>query len=111
MPKAKPTQVILHRVELQEKERDMLEGLATAKTAETVVKGVVLPVAVGGTLYLGYKALKSSLNWGSDAIDEVKNSYGAIALKTMNASPSGLPVVGPFVKAGELIYKLFTTKP
>ena len=25
MPKAKPTQVIVHRIELQEKERDMLE--------------------------------------------------------------------------------------
>ena len=27
MPKAKPTQVIVHRIELQEKEREMLEGI------------------------------------------------------------------------------------
>ena len=111
MPKSKPTQVIVHRIELQEKERDMIEGLATAKTAETIVKGVALPVAVGGSLDLGYKALKASLNWGTDMIDEVKSSYGAIALKTMHASPTGIPYVSPFVKAGELVFKLFTTKP
>ena len=111
MPKSKPTQVIVHRIELQEKEREMIEGFATAKTAETIVKGVALPVAVGGSLYLGYKALKASLNWGNDAIDEIKGSYGALALKTMQASPSGIPVVGPFIKVGELIFKLFTTKP
>ena len=32
MPKAKPTQVIVHRIEFQEKERDILEMYALSKS-------------------------------------------------------------------------------
>ena len=42
MPKAKPDQVIVHRLELQETERSILEGLSTAimfnRIAEPTVK-------------------------------------------------------------------------
>ena len=56
MPKAKPTQVIVHRIELQEKEREMLETYATTQALKNVgiAAGVVGAVAVG---YLGYKSL------------------------------------------------------
>jgi hypothetical protein len=60
MPKAKPTQVIVHRIELQEKERDALEAIVTGQT----VKNVVVPVVAGGAVvsasYLSYKALKAA---------------------------------------------------
>jgi len=61
MPKAKPTQVIVHRIELQEKERDALEAYIAGNT----VKNVVIPTAaiagVGAAGYLGYKALKEGI--------------------------------------------------
>jgi tRNA A37 threonylcarbamoyltransferase TsaD len=69
MPKAKPTQVIVHRIELQEKERDALEAIVTGQT----VKNVVVPVVAGGAVvsasYLSYKALKAAYDWGDDAVD------------------------------------------
>jgi len=34
LPKAKPDQVIVHRIELQEKEREMLEPFVKAKEVE-----------------------------------------------------------------------------
>ena len=111
MPKAKPTQVIVHRIELQEKERDMLETIVVGKTVKNVVVPVAITAGVVSASYIGYKWAKATVDWGTDAIDEVKNSYGAIALKTMNASPTGIPVVGPFVKVGELFFKAFTTGP
>lgn len=73
MPKAKPTQVIVHRIELQEKEREMLEAMVVGQT----VKNVVLPTAavaiVGSASYLSYKALKSAFDWGTDIIDDIKS--------------------------------------
>jgi hypothetical protein len=54
MPKAKPTQVIVHRVELQEKEREFLEAYATTQTIKNLAYA---GTAVGATAlgYLGYK--------------------------------------------------------
>lgn len=58
MPKAKPTQVIVHRIELQEKERELLEKYAEAKTMEGyagAVNKALIPVGVvfiGGVAYL-----------------------------------------------------------
>lgn len=111
LPKSKPTQVIVHRIELQDTERQALETLVVGQS----VKNVVVPTAVVGGVaaatYIGYKSAKAFFTWGHDAIDEVKGSYGALALKYMHASPSGIPVISPLVKTGELIFKLFTTKP
>ena len=56
----------MHRIELQEKERDMLEHVVAGQT----VKNVVLPAAgvafVGSASYLTYKALKSLFEWTDD---------------------------------------------
>jgi hypothetical protein len=56
MPKAKPTQVIVHRIELQEKEREMLEVFATTQTMKNLG---YTAAAVGGVgvAYLGWKTL------------------------------------------------------
>jgi hypothetical protein len=40
MPKAKPDQVIIHRIEFQESERELLRQVATAYTVDRVTKGV-----------------------------------------------------------------------
>ena len=57
MPKAKPTQVIVHRIELQEKEREALDAWIAGKTLKNVgiaAAGASVPV-LG---FLGYKAFK-----------------------------------------------------
>lgn len=40
MPKAAPTQVVIHRIEFQESERELLRQVATAYTVDRVSKGV-----------------------------------------------------------------------
>jgi len=75
MPKAKPTQVIVHRIELQEKERDMLEAVVAGQTVKNVVVPVAIAGGVGAAGYLGYKALKEAYDWGEDIIDKSKDSF------------------------------------
>ena len=58
MPKAKPTQVIVHRIELQEKEREALDAWIAGKTLKNVgiaAAGASVPL-LG---FLGYKAFKA----------------------------------------------------
>ena len=54
MPKAKPTQVIVHRIELQQHERDLLEAYATTQALKNagIAAAAVGVTAVG---YLGWK--------------------------------------------------------
>ena len=52
MPKAKPTQVIVHRIELQEKERDMLETFVVGKTVNNLLE----PAIALGAVWVTYKA-------------------------------------------------------
>ena len=70
MPKAKPDQVIVHRIELQEKEREYLDRVTTGYA----VKNTIIPLAVTGGVvagsYIGYKYLKGVVDWGKDLIDE-----------------------------------------
>jgi len=68
LPKAKPTQVIVHRIELQEKERDMLEALVVGKT----LKNLVEPVAAVGAVYVAYKAAKAAGDFIDDTVPEVE---------------------------------------
>ena len=76
MPKAKPSQVIVHRIELQEKERDMLE-------AGRVVRDVAVPLAVtagvGSAAYIGYKAAKAAFGWTEDIVETVKEDMQTVA--------------------------------
>ena len=65
MPKAKPDQVIVHRIELQEKERDLLEAAVAGK----VVRDVALPVAGVAGVYVAYKAAKAAYGWTEDILD------------------------------------------
>lgn len=73
MPKAKPDQVVVHRIELQEKERDALEAYVAGQTVKNVVLPATLAVGVGVAGFIGYKAAKSAYNWGQDAFDDLKD--------------------------------------
>ena len=107
MPKAKPTQVIVHRIELQEKERDALEAYIAGNT----VKNVVIPTAaiagVGAAGYLGYKALKEAYDWGEDVIDKAKDSFDEFNRdpKTMGLK-EGIKVtpIGKFFEVGKWFF-------
>ena len=55
MPKAKPTQVFVHRIELQEKEREYLETLQMAQT----IKNLGFTAAALGITGVGYLAWKT----------------------------------------------------
>ena len=72
MPKAKPTQVIVHRIELQEKERDMLETYTVGKTVSNLLIPVAVTAGVGAAAYIGYKAFKEITGWGEDIVDELQ---------------------------------------
>ena len=86
MPKAKPTQVIVHRIELQSKERELLEQVVVGQT----VKNVVVPAAVGAAVvsasYLYYKALKQAYDWGEDIVETIPDLFEKYAPD--GASPS-----------------------
>jgi len=57
MPKAKPTQVIVHRIELQEKEREYLETLQTTQSLKNIgIASAGASVPLLG--FLGYKVFK-----------------------------------------------------
>ena len=68
MPKAKPTQVIVHRIELQEKEREMLEPLIQARA----INELAMPVAAGAGVYVAYKATKAAFGWAEDLFDGLR---------------------------------------
>ena len=89
MPKAKPTQVIVHRIELQSKEREALEALVVGQT----VKNVVVPAAVGAAVvsasYLSYKALKQAYDWGEDIVDTIPDLYEKYAPEGAKPSQDG----------------------
>jgi len=73
MPKAKPTQVIVHRVELQEKEREMLEVALSAQVVKEIGQTVAVASGVGAAAWLAYKSLKPN-GWAEDLIDDIKNT-------------------------------------
>ena len=72
MPKAKPDRVVVHRIELQEKEREMLEQVAMARTVRDVMVPVAGATAVGLFGYVGYKAARGVFGWTEDAFDDLK---------------------------------------
>jgi hypothetical protein len=70
MPKAKPTHVIVHRIELQEKEREMIEPLINSKA----ISNITLPVAAGAAVYVGYKIGHAAFGWTEDLFDNIKKN-------------------------------------
>ena len=92
MPKAKPTHVVVHRIELQEKEREYLEQMVAGQT----VKNIVVPAAIAGGIagagYLGYKALNAAYEWGDDVVDDLKREYTDAKEKAETVAKVGVSV-------------------
>jgi len=75
MPKAKPTQVIVHRIELQEKEREYLETLQMSQSIKNIgfaAAGASVPV-LG---FFGYKAFKEWAGQDEGTVFDFLNKEG-----------------------------------
>ena len=80
MPKAKPSQVITHRIELQDKERELLEASLLGARVEGAAKAAalgVVSVGIGLAGYSAYWALKKMYNWGLDAKESFDETLSA----------------------------------
>ncbi len=75
MARAKPTHVIIHRIEMQEKEREYMETYLAGKTVQNIVVPAAITAGVAGAGYLGYKALNAAYEWGDDVVDDLKREY------------------------------------
>ena len=103
MPKAKPTQVIVHRIELQEKERDMMEVLIAGKTARNLLEPAI---AVGG-VWIAYKSAKAVHGWGEDWYDRINNRLAILNMDKEGSSMDWAKEDGqPWWKAFDLRYIL-----
>ena len=81
MPKAKPTQVIVHRIELQEKERELLEPFVKAKEVEQYGKTAATVAAAGAlgvAVYVGWWTTDAMFGWMNKAGDKLEELKGRI---------------------------------
>ena len=102
MPKSKPTQVIVHRIELQEKEREMMEVLVAGKTAKNILEPAI---AVGG-VWVAYKSAKALHGWGEDWYDRVSDRLAILNDKDESATESAKADGQPWWKAFYIPYIL-----
>lgn len=120
MPKSKPDKVIVHRIELQEKERQALESWAGGQAVKNIVVPTALVGGVAAAAYISYKATKAAYDWGTDMIDEFKEqvndingtgvgvweavvgkkTYEGNDGKTYNNPFAGVPVIGSLFGSG-----------
>jgi len=70
LPKSKPTQVIVHRIELQQTERELLETLVITKSIRNMIEPAV---AVAGA-YVAYKTAFAIHDWGEDVYSTIKKN-------------------------------------
>ena len=77
MPKAKPTQVIVHRIELQEKERELFDNVMKAQEAKsyaTAVNKMVVPVVAAGGIVVGFMIVDGIYDIAPKIYDRIKSS-------------------------------------
>jgi hypothetical protein len=92
MPVAKPTQIVVHRIELQQSERQMLKEFVETRQQQQWVKvgtGAIQPVLIaGGVVGASYVAIR-----GYQALVAALNAFDpAEALKEL-LEP--VPIIGP----------------
>ena len=117
MPKAKPTQVLVHRIEAGEWERqNLLRPIAdVGKTVKYVQAGAISVVCVGVGLagYSAYWWLKKTAKWGEDAKDLWNMTFGAtdevIESIAQGKGPQvSNPMTGPFTPLYRWVGGLFS---
>ena len=81
MPKAKPTHVIVHRIELQESTKEMIEPFVQAKQVEQYGKTVASVAAAGAlgiAVYVAWWTTDAMFGWMSKAGDKLEELKGKI---------------------------------
>ena len=94
MPKAKPDKVVVHRIEFNNKEREMLESLVVGNTVKNVFVPTAVVVGVGSATYIGYKAAKSFFNWTDDIVDGIQDLIHTDVSIGKNPIPAVEAIVG-----------------
>ena len=101
MPKAKPTQVITHRIELNDTERKMLKEIKDAKIAESVGKAMAyasVPAGIAGLFYLGVKIGEATLPVGQKMSEELKDMWDKLLINPKNLEFGGSRIVDSIVE-------------
>ncbi len=75
MPKSKPTQVIVHRVELQEKERQLMEQYVVTNSIAKGVPMLLIGGGIAGLAYIAYYVANELYDlWDEGISDSFKRS-------------------------------------
>ena len=83
MPKSKPSQVVVHRIELQDKERELLENHMAVNGVAKVMTALPYGLAalgVGMAAYSAYWFLRTTGGWYADAeaaLAKAKDNWNA----------------------------------
>ena len=78
MPKAKPTQVITHRLEFQEKERKLLEGYVWSKSFAMVAPALIAASGIGLAGYALYLFLEEVYGLKDRAEEVAKKAWSLV---------------------------------
>ena len=93
MPRAKPSSVVVHRIELGQKERDALASWEQANQTDTIIKSGAAAVAGAGIFiicYAGYWTLDKMFDWIEDAKNAFVDTGNAIVDNTVRNPGIGL---------------------
>jgi len=110
MPKAKPDQVIVHRIEFQESERELLRDMAFAytfnRTTDPLVRLIndnttMLLILSAAAAYLGFTYIPPVLEEGLNVVQDFYDQYQA-ALEAGSILRERVDVVGGAVRRGPL---------
>ena len=85
MPKAKPSQVILHRIELNTTERELLEQYVEAERVKDyaeAAKAAIIPVGIVVVGGVAYMIADGIWNFASDQWDRIRGSSWYLRIKT-----------------------------
>ena len=104
MPKAKPTHVIVHRIELQEKERELIEPFVQAKQVEQYGKTAATVAAAGALgvgVYVAWWTTDAMFGWMSkagDKLDELKARIDAYDEQSDGQFSEGVKQTSPLAR-------------
>jgi hypothetical protein len=94
MPKAKPDQTVAFRIELQEKERELLEAWVGGSIVKNAVQPIAMAAAVGSATWIGYKTAKGIVGWTEDALLD-GGLYRDIVKMATGKEPEDIPGAKP----------------
>lgn len=99
MPKARPSQVIVHRIELQDTERELLEQYLQNNTIQSYAdagKAVAIPVAVGGVCVVAYLIADGIWDFATAQLERLGAFYDDV--EAAGANPDLIKTTSPLAR-------------